>query len=438
MQQDILEGAHDSPSAGHFGAAKTLARIQGKYYWNGMIKMIKQYARECKICQMRNRENRKKQGELQYIIREEPFELIGIDIVGPLPTTTRGNKYIITAIDIFTRYGITESYATVTCFDVATFLVNNLICIYGIPKTILTDRGTPFMAGLTKEMMKQLGVKHSCTTAYHPQCNGCVEHFNGTLKDMISKYVNTAQDNWDTLLPLLTFAYNTAQHSATGFTPYKLLFGRDATTISDATLEATFSTYSSTEDNVERSYVDKLNIVLHRTREAAKRTNLESKMREAAQYNKNRRKQEYEIGEKVLVKNPLFKKGLSHKLMQRYVGPYTVIEKIAPLVYKGEMILPSGSKKIDSLPVSLMKPYHERIPIIPIPPTTTTTSTIPPDCQADPLHSTHTRRSTTSRSSSPEVLIRLRNPSRSLVPFSDTSHLNSDSADELTNYTDIM
>ena len=95
-----------------------------------------------------------------------------------------------------------------------------------IPSEILTDQGRQFTAECMKEVNRLLQVKHLLTTPYHPMCNGLVENFNKTLKNMIRRTCEEQHKNWHLYLDPLLFAYREVPQANTGFSPFELLYGR--------------------------------------------------------------------------------------------------------------------------------------------------------------------------------------------------------------------
>ena len=91
-----------------------------------------------------------------------------------------------------------------------------------------TDQGKTFESNLFQEMTKILGIKKTRTTPYHPQSDGLVERMNRSLKDMLSKVVNSQQDDWDLRIPQVLLAYRTMVLTSTGFSPHRIMFGREA------------------------------------------------------------------------------------------------------------------------------------------------------------------------------------------------------------------
>lgn len=131
-------------------------------------------------------------------------------------------------MDYATKWVEAEASRTATAEVVAKFLIDKVICRFGCIRELHSDRGTNFRSTLVSELLRGLGVRTSYTTAYHPQCNGLVEHFNGTLAQMLSNYVSTNQKDWDLYVNLTCFSYNTSIQETTRHTPFYLLYGREA------------------------------------------------------------------------------------------------------------------------------------------------------------------------------------------------------------------
>lgn len=104
-----------------------------------------------------------------------------MDVVGPLPVTKRGNKYILTLQDAFTRYPEAVAIPDQKSETVARVFVADFIARHGVPKYLVTDRGTNFVSDLFKNVCELLGTNKIQTTAYHPMCNGRIERFHRTL-----------------------------------------------------------------------------------------------------------------------------------------------------------------------------------------------------------------------------------------------------------------
>ena len=156
-------------------------------------------------------------------VMETPFERIAMDIVGPLPKSRVGNRFILVICDYATRYPEAATLRSYDTEQVAEALVNFFARI-GAPRLILSDQGTNFTSQLMKEIQNLLHIKAIKATPYHPKTDGLVEGFNKTLKSMLHKYATESRKNWDKLLPYLLFAYREVPQALTGFAPFKLLY----------------------------------------------------------------------------------------------------------------------------------------------------------------------------------------------------------------------
>jgi hypothetical protein len=226
---DVLFLAHDSPAGGaHLGITKTASKIRKLYYWDRMMTEIEKYVKSCPDCQTGKRRIGPPVGLLQSIKVNKPFDLVGMDMLGPFKKSEDGNRFVVAVIDYGTKYLETKAIPTGSAEEIAQFLLRDVYCRHGIPRQILSDRGTAFKSRLVAEITEAFGAKQLFSTAFRPQTNGLVEHINGVLAQMISLYVNTAQTDWNKYLPIVTFVYNTAQQATTKQTSFYLLTGREA------------------------------------------------------------------------------------------------------------------------------------------------------------------------------------------------------------------
>ena len=188
-----------------------------------MYEEVKNYIQSCHQCQIHAKTG--KQNELFPIPISAPWERVGIDFVGPFPETTQGNKYIITAIDYFTRWPEARAVPTATSKEAAKFIYEELICRHGIINILHSDQGTHFVNEIITDLTKRFDMKHHKITAYHPQANGLVERFNGTLKKTLAK-LHEESDQWDELIPLALFAYRSSPIESIGIPPAFLEYGQ--------------------------------------------------------------------------------------------------------------------------------------------------------------------------------------------------------------------
>lgn len=163
---EVLRAHHSSCIGGHFGVTKTFDRIRRNYSWKGMKKDIENYISKCDKCQ-KNKSTRAIKMPLQLTkLSVQPFDKIVIDIVGPLPTTLNGNKYILSMVDDLSRFVEFAAIPDQTANTVARALFEQILCRYNIPKEIVTDNGTNFVGHVFKKLCKLFNVKKLRTTIY--------------------------------------------------------------------------------------------------------------------------------------------------------------------------------------------------------------------------------------------------------------------------------
>ena len=157
---------------------------------------------------------------------DEPFRRVAVDIIGPLsPITERGNRYILTLVDYYTRYPEAVALPNIETECVAEALLD-MFCRIGFPVEMLTDMGSQFTSTLMKEVCRLISLKQLTTTPYHPMCNGLVEKINGTLKTMLKQVCAENPHDWDKYLNAALFAYREVPQESLGFSPFDLIYGR--------------------------------------------------------------------------------------------------------------------------------------------------------------------------------------------------------------------
>lgn len=221
---------------GHIGieATTNLARTRG--WWPNMRSDIKKWVTACSVCAKALSPRKPSSEELHPIeLPLQPFKRWGIDFIGRLPTSKKGNRWIIVAIDHFTRWPVAIATPDATTATVAKFIHENIFCSFGTPDEILTDRGSNFLAETLKEYLRIQKVKHLKTTAYHPRTNGMTERFNGSLISIMRKYANEQPELWDLYLNQALFTCRIKAHTSTGLTPFYLVYGLEPTIPGDPT-----------------------------------------------------------------------------------------------------------------------------------------------------------------------------------------------------------
>ena len=156
-----------------------------------------------------------------------PLERVAVDVMGPLPTSTSGNKYILILGDYFTKWVEAYPLENQQAETVAEVIVKEFVSRFGVPFQLHSDQGRNFEAELFQKMCELLGIEKTRTTALHPQSDGMVERFNRTLENHLAIFVEQNQRDWDRWIPSLLMAYRSSVHETTKQTPACLMFGRE-------------------------------------------------------------------------------------------------------------------------------------------------------------------------------------------------------------------
>ena len=349
LKENVLFTGHSSLMGGHLGWKKTYNVIKNHFYWRGMTKDIRNYCNACDTCQRTISKGRvpiTPMGTMPII--EEPFKRVAIDLIGPIkPTSTNRNRYILTVVDYATRYP-----EAVPLKDAKTETVaNGIVSIFsriGLPQEILTDQGVQFTSELMEKVMELLKIRKLITTPYHPQCNGLVEAFNGSLQKMIKRACLEQPKEWDKMIDPLLFAYRSAPQETTGFAPFELLYGRTLRGPLDIIKEL----WTGYIDETQRStyeYVVTLREKLDATMKIVSENISNSQKRAKKRYDRKAKTKQLDEGDEVLLLVPKH----SNKLQMHWQGPYKIIDKPHDNVYKLKV-----GNKTKTYHGNLLKKYH--------------------------------------------------------------------------------
>lgn len=345
LRQEILRRYHDSVLGGHLGIKKTYYKISAVYYWPGMFQDITDYVRACIECNRRKGHQVKRVGEIISMFASEPWQIVGIDIFGPLPVTANGNRYIIVITDHFSKFVILIPIPRMDALIIAKMYVDHLILKYGTPEKLLSDRGKQFTSELLRKLNELLEVRKIFTSAYHPQTNGLTERFNKTMAEMLSMYVNSNHNDWDDYLPFVAFAYNTSYHESIGDTPFYIVHGRDPKMPDDL-----YKAELNRDFLGKRTAAEYARMIQERLQEAYQRVrdhnDLVRQKREMKRIQETSGVNPFFEGDLVWLYTPHKLKGLSKKLQFPWKGPFRVIKRVGPVNVQLETLTAKRIKQV--------------------------------------------------------------------------------------------
>jgi hypothetical protein len=325
IRELILREAHESAYSIQPGSEKMYQDLKKKFWWYGMKREIAEHVAICDSCQRIKAEHQRPAGLLQPLrIPQWKWDEIGMDFIVGLPRTRAGYDSIWVAVDM-----------------------SRIICLHGVPKKIVSDRGTQFTSHFWQQLHEALGTHLNFSSAYHPQTDGQTEKTNQILEDMLRACVLQDQSRWDKRLPYAEFSYNNSYKASLKMSPFQALYGRSCRTPMqwdqpgekqvfgpDILLEA--------EENI-KMVRENLKIAQSRQRSYA---------------DTRRRELSFEVRDFVYLKvSPIRgvrRFGVKGKLAPHYVGPYQILARRGEVSY--QLSLPEGLSAVhDVFHVSQLK-----------------------------------------------------------------------------------
>lgn len=245
---------------GHRGVKRTMELLQEQGNdWPTIRNDVSRFITSCPTCQKVRLGQGSVAGALKTITVSEPFEMLAIDTIGPLPVDESGNAFIIVAIDCFSRFVELRAAPSTEAQEAAKLLLD-IFGRYGAPKKLRSDRGSQFTAKVIDHFLRLCGVTQELTLPYRPQANGICERTNGEVTRHLRALVMDlrAKDNWSVLLPLVQRILNATPHSAIGMSPSRLLFGGAVTSDRSVLVNLEESSRASARRYVAEDYVQEL------------------------------------------------------------------------------------------------------------------------------------------------------------------------------------
>ena len=352
---------HYNEMGGHMGASKTYANAKRFYYWPGMFDWICALTADCITCQ-NNKPKPKHRNEVpleEWQNETTPFRTVHIDHKGPLHPPSNRNLHCLLVVDAFSRFLMvypvtnTSAHATITALE-------KWIHTFGIPQSVIHDRGTAFINTDFINWTKELGITLRPRTAYSPWTNGKVETQNQHIARYWRNFLNDAGTNWSSLAPKFAFAHNTSVNYTTGKTPYEIVFGtkpqipmslklglyRNKHKLCCSEFCKDLPSHSHSENTMTNQLLDNLlkpqlsQALLERERNfkriysATFERCREQTARSHAYRNRFKLGHHLDIDQKVLYENHRQDLSKSQKLQQRRLGPFTITKRITNTTYQ--------------------------------------------------------------------------------------------------------
>ncbi|KAL2231768.1 UNVERIFIED_CONTAM: Gag-Pol polyprotein [Sesamum indicum] len=318
----VMREIHEGSCGNHSGTRSPAQKVMRQgYFWPTLVEDSKNLVRKCESCQKYASLIHQPATPMELIKIACPFDQWGIDIVGPFPPAQAQKKFIIVAVEYFSKWVEAEAVAKISKKKVINFIWKNIICRFGIPRVLISDNGTQFQGRKITEWCKELKIAQHFTAVANPQANGQTEVTNRTILQHLKTHLES-KGSWVDELPGVLWAYRTTPRTATGETPFCLVYGTEAIIPAEIGEESQrVMQYEPEMNRTERSF----NLtVIEEKREAAYARILHHKGLMMKSYNRRVRPRQLQVGDLVLKKAEASKH--VGKLEPPWEGPYKVIE----------------------------------------------------------------------------------------------------------------
>ena len=310
LRSKLIKEVH---SEGHSGTKQLFQRLFRRgYFWPTMRSDIVRALQSCETCLTYNVQ-RVGYHPLQQLSASLPFDVVHLDLFGPLPVSSQGNRYVLLAVDSLSRFVVLRPLKDKSALSTAQGLYS-IFVDFGFPKTLISDNGAEFVNQVIKAMVSFFRVKHKTITAYNPRSNGAAERYVQEAKRVLSKILEGELVDWDSFLPTTQQFLNIRLVSRTKSSPFALMFGRAPNQLIDYSNVA--SSLISIESLIQRQR-ELLQIVYPAINEQVSTY----QTRIAKYHNKRHKLVQFKVGDVVYreLDTP-------QSLSARYEGPFEVIE----------------------------------------------------------------------------------------------------------------
>ncbi|ESK81775.1 hypothetical protein Moror_5377, partial [Moniliophthora roreri MCA 2997] len=330
LRRRVVRTIHETPGVGHPGQWNTVKQVQQDFWWPGMSKFIRSFVDGCAVCQQSKINTHPTRTPIQLLTATPnsfPFQVCTMDLIMDLPECD-GMDSILVVVDHSSMKGVifTPCTKTTDATRIAELLIQHLYRRFGLPDHIISDRDPRFAAEVFQEMGRQLSIKHSMSTAFHPQTDGETERVNQEIEVYLRAFCSKEQTRWKEYLPLAEFTHNNRTHSVLKKSPFFMMMGyhpRPLLTIFERT------TIPSIEEWLQ-----------------------ELKRREKQKLDT------FEKGQKVWLEAKNLATGYpSKKLAPKREGPFKILEILGPVTYR--LDLPHQWKIHPVFHAALLLPYKE-------------------------------------------------------------------------------
>uniref|UniRef100_A0A0W0GCL2 Putative reverse transcriptase-rnase h-integrase n=1 Tax=Moniliophthora roreri TaxID=221103 RepID=A0A0W0GCL2_MONRR len=329
LRRRVVQAIHETPGMGHLGQWNTIEQVQRDFWWPGMAKFIRSFVDGCVVCQQSKINTHPTKTPIQPIKPIPnlfPFQVCTMDLITDLPECD-GMDSILVVVDHSSMKGVifTPCTKTTDATKIAELLIQHLYKRFGLLDCIISDRDPRFAAEVFQKMGKQLSIKHSMSTAFHPQTDGETKRVNQEIEAYLRVFCSKEQTQWKEYLPLAKFVHNNRTHSVLKKSPFFMMMGYHPCPI-PTIFERT--TILSVEEQLQE---------LKRIREET--TSLLELARQQMIQREKQKLDMFRKGQKVWLEAKNLAMGyLPKKLAPKREGPFEILEVLGLVTYKLDLL----------------------------------------------------------------------------------------------------
>lgn len=327
LVQQTLKALHQE--LGHPGQGKMIAAARHRYWWPNQHRDVVNFGNNCSHCASFKSPSAAAKAPLQNMTAGFPNEIVGIDLIGPLPITESGNRYILVMVDLFTKWCEAVPLAETDAVTVGHAILKDWVARWGAPLQLHSDQGSNFESQVISSLCDLLHIRKTRTTTYHPQGNGQVERTNRTIKGLLKAFVDSQSvRSWDRALPHCLMAYRGSIHTSTAQSPFFLTCGRELRLPTDLCLPRLENVLVTAHDfavEVERNI-----------REAQDHARIHlgtARRHQKSYYDLSAHGSPFEVDDCVWFKKTVPAAGEHSKFFRQWIGPFIVIEVLSQTSY---------------------------------------------------------------------------------------------------------